>query len=71
MEMSVKATQSMGKGLHKVFKTLVKDILQEFQYLVESGTEVSHFKSEPRKFTEVTKKPDDLKTLAKYKNEGN
>ena len=27
---ALKATQNMGKGLHKVFKNVVKDILQEF-----------------------------------------
>ena len=39
----LKATQNMGKGLHKVFKTVVKDIYQYFPPLGESGSEVSHF----------------------------
>ena len=30
MERSVKAMQNMGKGLHKVFKSVVKDISQDF-----------------------------------------
>ena len=32
----------MGKGLHKVFKTVVKEILQDLPLLGESGSEVSH-----------------------------
>ena len=36
----LKATQSMGKGLHKVFSTFVKEISQELTPLGESGTEV-------------------------------
>ena len=47
--------QSMGKGLHKVFSTVVKDILQEFTALEESGSEVSHFIPEPRNFAELKK----------------
>ena len=30
---SFKATRNMGKGLHKLFKTVVKEILQEFPLL--------------------------------------
>ena len=52
---TLKATRSMGKGLHKVFSTVVKDILQELTPLGESGSEVSHFIPEPRNFAEVTK----------------
>ena len=44
----------MGEGLNKVFKTVVKYILQELPHLGESGSEVSHFVPEPRKFDEVT-----------------
>ena len=51
----------MGKGLQKVFKTVVKDISQEFPPLGESGSEVSHFILEPRNFSEVKKLSDDLK----------
>ena len=43
----------MGKGLHKIFKTVVKEILQDFPLLGESGTEVSHFIPEPINFPEV------------------
>ena len=46
---SLKATRSMGKGLHKVFSTIVKDILQELATLGESGSEVSHFIPEPNR----------------------
>ena len=45
----------MGKGLHKLFSTIVKDILEELATLGESGSEVSHFIPEPRNFAEVTK----------------
>ena len=40
---ALKATRSTGKGLHKVFSTVVKDISQELTPLGESGSEVSHF----------------------------
>ena len=48
-----KATRSMGKGLHKVLKTVVKDILQELTPLRESGSEFFHFIPEPRNFSEL------------------
>ena len=48
----------MGKGLHKVFKTVVKEISQDFPPLGESGSEVSHFITEPGNFAEVTKLSD-------------
>ena len=68
-----KATQNMG-GLHKVFKTFVKDISQEFPSLGESGSEVSHLIPEPRNFSEVKKLSDDINkpwlkaTLKEIKN---
>ena len=40
---SLKATRNMGKFLHKVFSTIVKEILHELATLGESGSEVSHF----------------------------
>ena len=49
----LKATQNIGKGLHKVFKTVVKCISQEFPPLGESGSEVSQFVPESRNFAEV------------------
>ena len=51
----------MGKVLHHVFKTVVKEISQELTPLGESSSEVSHFIPEPRNFTEVTKLSDDIK----------
>ena len=51
----------IGKLLHKVFKTVVKEIFQELPLLVESGSEVSHFIPEPRHFAEVTKLSDNIK----------
>ena len=64
----------MGKGLHKVFSTVVKNILQELTHLGESGSEVSHFIPEPRNFAEVTKFSENIKkpwlkaTLKEIKN---
>ena len=49
----LKDTRNMVKGLHKVFSTIVKEILQELATLGESGSEVSHFIPEPRTFAEV------------------
>ena len=43
----------MGKGLNKVFKTVVKEILQELTPLGESGSALSHFIPDLRKFSEV------------------
>ena len=57
----LKATLIMGKGLHKVFSTVVKDIFQELTALGESGSEVSHFIPEPRNFAEVTKLSENIK----------
>ena len=51
----------MDEVLHKVFKTVVKDILQDLPRLKEYGAEVSYFISEPRNFAEVTK-------FSNYKN---
>ena len=51
----------MGKGLHKVFLTVVKEILQDLPPLGEYGSEVSHFIPEPRNFAEVTKLSENIK----------
>ena len=53
----------MGKGLHKLFSTVVKEISQELIPLGESGSEVSHFIPEPRNFAEVTKLSENIKNL--------
>ena len=64
----------MGKSLHKVFSTIVKEILQEFTALGESGSEVSHFIPEPRNFAEVKKLSENIRkpwlkaTLKEIKN---
>ena len=60
---ALKVTQSMGKGLHKVFSTVVKEISQELKPLGESGSEVSHFIPEPRNFAKVTKLSENIKKL--------
>ena len=52
---ALKATRDMGKGLHKVFSTTVKEISQELTNFRESGSEVVHFIPEPRNFAEVKK----------------
>ena len=50
----------MGKALHKVFNTAVKEIsLDLFQE--ESGSEISHFIPEPINFSEATKLSYDIK----------
>ena len=58
---ALKATRSMGKCLHKVFSTVVKEISQELTPLGESGSEVSHFIPDPRNFAEVTKLSENIK----------
>ena len=57
----LKATRNMGKDSYKVFKTFVKDILQDLPIFGESGSEVSYFIPEPRNFSEVTRFSDDIK----------
>ena len=51
----------MVKGSHKVFKTVVKEILQDSPILGESSSEFSHLIPEPRNFDELTKFSDDIK----------
>ena len=64
----------MGKGLHRVFSTIVSDILQELTNFREIGSEVSHFVLEPRNFAEVTKLAENIRkpwlkaTLKEIKN---
>ena len=58
---ALKATRSMGKGLHKVFLTALKEISEELTLLGESGSEVYHFIPEPRNFAEVTKFSENMK----------
>ena len=58
---ALKATQNMGKYLHKVFKTVVKYISQDLTPLGESGSEVSHFIPDPRKCSQVKNLSDDIK----------
>ena len=58
---AIKATQNIGKGLQKMFKTVVKDISQDLTPLGEYGSEFSHFIPEPRNFTKVEKLSDEIK----------
>ena len=64
----------MGKGLHRVFSTIVSDISQELTNFGESSSEVSHFIPEPRNFAEVTKLAENIRkpwlkaTLKEIKN---
>ena len=51
----------MGKGLHKVFKSVVNEILQVLPIWGEYGSEVSYFIPEPRKFVEVNRLSEDIK----------
>ena len=50
----------MRKGLHKLFKSVVNDILQALSILGESGSEASHFIPDPRRFSEVTRLSEDI-----------
>ena len=50
----------MGKGLNKIFKAVVNDILQALPLLVESGSEVYYLIPEPRNFSEVTRLLEDI-----------
>ena len=52
---------NVGKGLNKVFKTVVKNISQDLPIFGESGSEVSYFILDPRNFSEVTRLSDDIK----------
>ena len=45
----------MGKFLHKVFNSVVKELNYSLPNLVELGSEVSHFIPEPRNFSEVSR----------------
>ena len=51
----------MGKFLHKVFSTIVKEISHELATLGESGSEVSHFIPEHRNFAELTKLSENIR----------
>ena len=53
--------QNMGKGSHKVFKSVVNDISQVLPILGEYGSEVSYFIPETRNFSEVTRFLDGIK----------
>ena len=68
------STQNMSKGLQKVFKVFVNEILQVLPILGESGSEVSYFNSEPRNFADgincqmTLNKPWIKATLKEIKN---
>ena len=51
----------MVKGLHRVFSTIVSEILQELTNFGETDSEVSHFIPEPRNFAEVTKLSENIR----------
>ena len=50
----------MGKGLQKVFSTVVKEITQELTVLGESGSKVYHFIPDPRNFYEIAKLSENI-----------
>ena len=58
---ALKATRNMGRYLHKVFRTVLKEISQDLPPLGESGSEFSHFIPEPRNVSEVTKLSYEMK----------
>ena len=54
------STQNMVKGLHKVFNTVVNDILQVLPIFGESGSEVSYLITELRNFAEVSRLSENI-----------
>ena len=64
----------MGKGLQKVFKAIVNEILQVLPIMGESGSVVYYFIPDPSNFSEVTRFLDDIKkpwlkaTMTEIKN---
>ena len=56
----LKAMRKMGKGLHKVFNTVVKDISQYLPPLGEYGSEISHLIPELRNFSKVKNLSDEI-----------
>ena len=54
-KVSLLSTQKMGKGSHKVFKTIFNELSESLPIMVESGSEVSYFISEPINSAEVTR----------------
>ena len=61
MEILLLSKQNMGKGLHKIFQDVVNKISQALPNFGESGSGVSYFIPEPRKFEEVTRLSEDIK----------
>ena len=60
----------MGKVIHKLFKSVVKELNNELPNLGESGSEVSQFITEPSNLSEVAILPEDgQKVLVKSKFE--
>ena len=59
---ALRATHKMGKGLHRVFSTIVSKISQELTNFGETGSEVSHFIPEPRNFAVVTRLAENIST---------
>ena len=53
-------THKMGKGLHRVFNTMVLEILQELTNFGETGSELSNFIPESRNFAEVTRSAENI-----------
>ena len=58
---ALRATHKKGKGLHRLFSTIVLKISQELTNFRESGSEVSHFIPEPRNFAEVTRSTENIR----------
>ena len=47
--------------MHRIFSTIVLEILQELTNFRETGSEVSHFIPEPRNFAEVTRLAENIR----------
>ena len=55
------STRNTSKGLHKLFKDVIHDILQVLHILGESGSEASYIIPEPINFAEVTRLSEYIK----------
>ena len=58
---ALRDTHKMGKGLHRVFSTIVSEISRELTNFRETDSEVSHFIPEPRNFAEVKKLAENIR----------
>ena len=67
-------TKGLGRGVHRLFRTIAREVNKETPEMGEQGSEVAPFLPEPRNFAEVTRLPAEVKkpwlraTLKEVKN---